>query len=149
MDKKEKMQLLLEAMARVNPLAISEEYGGDKMASFQTPHDCYTDALFKLKTLFPGGYVDLVLFMNKWQNVSVVDANRIVGVKQYAEVCWNAIFDKERNYKIREIFRVLHRYTGAYMIDSDLDEAINRLDKVLIATPESQKTQHCLIHFKD
>lgn len=148
MNNKEKTQLLLETMARTNPLAICEEYGGSKMASFKTQYDCYADALFKMKALFPGGYVDLVLFMKKWQNVPIADANRIAGVKQYAEVCWNNIFDNERNFKIREIFRVLHRYTGAYLSESDLDEAISRLDKVLIATPESQKTTHCLIHYK-
>lgn len=65
-----------ELMERVNPFAFKDEKG--KICVFKDYSEAYLDCIDKLRQMGFGGWVDLVVFMNKHCGFEMADAERFM-----------------------------------------------------------------------
>lgn len=141
--KREREEMLKAALGVVNPFAFRTANGG--FSVYTNAQEAYQFCIQMLWAEFPRGFVDIPLFMNKYQGVSLKEAETLVGRKQYALL---RIWDnesEERVKKLREVLTILLRVSGVALNESLMLDGLYRLDMFLEKQGVSGRTESGVI----
>ena len=103
-------------MQEHNPLSICVD---GKLAEWDKAMVAYFEYLKILWSESPRGYIDIPLFMKKHQDISLTEAERICGQKQF---CLIRIWDKDDPKRYTQLLNLMHllsRNAYCYVIESD------------------------------
>lgn len=131
---------LRTALGVINPFAFRTSSGG--LMVFKTPEECYQMCLQMLWAEFPRGFVDIPLFMVKYQALKIRDAEEYCGRKQYALVrLWDSSSDT-RKQKLREILSVLLKVSEVGFNENYFLSALQHLDIILEKNGIAARTEN-------
>lgn len=132
--------MLRTALGVINPLALRTASGN--LMVFKTPEECYTMCLQMLWAEFPRGFVDIPLFMVKYQDVKLRDAEELCGRKQYALLrLWDSSCEI-RKQKLREILCILLKVSDVGFNESSFLNALQHLDIMLEKNGIAERTEN-------
>lgn len=141
--KRDKEEMLCKALGAVNPFAFRDQE--HSLIIYRNPQEAYQLCIQMLWSEFPRGFVDIPLFMHKYQGLSLKQAEHIVGRKQYALLRIWDYKSEERVNKLREILTILLRVSGVALNESYMRSGLNTLDMILEKTGVSERTESGLI----
>lgn len=115
-------------MSLLNPFGVVD-CNGDVMV-FTNSVEAYTTVIIRMWSMFPKGYVDLVLFGVEVLGLRHAVAVSVVGRKQYARVDWCSK-TRTRNGILKAILIQLLRATKITFSENSFNAAIFNFDKFL------------------
>ena len=114
-----------------NPFAMKKPDGS--LMVFEYQKDAYYAALKRLYLLFPGGFVDVPLFLSELQVIGIRDAARRCGLKEYAIVPnFYKVNDTDRNNMLRKVMQVAIKSARQDFDYNAMNTALNKLDIEII-----------------
>lgn len=133
-------ETLRTALGIINPFALRTASGN--LMVFKTPEECYQTCLQMLWAEFPRGFVDIPLFMVKYQDIKVREAEELCGRKQYALLrLWDSSCEI-RKQKLREILSVLLKVSDVDFNESSFLSALQCLDIMLEKNGIAERTEN-------
>lgn len=138
--KRKMKETLRVALGVINPFALRTQ-GGSLMV-YKTPQECYQVCLQMMWSEFPRGFVDIPLFMSKYQGLKLKDAEALCGRKQYALLrLWDAESEL-RKQRLREILAVLLKVSEVDFNESYFLNALQCLDIMLEKNGIASRTEN-------
>ena len=148
MNLKAKQDMLVRVLSEHNPFALQMGKDNIRLANYEKSSDCYKEVLLLMWSMFPRGFIDMPLFMTTWMGVSLAEAERICGVKQYCSLRIWEVGDKERNNMLRSVLQMFIKYTGCSWDENAFQQALYDFDVFLINSNVKEKTNNgIIVHF--
>ncbi|MBQ5712869.1 MAG: hypothetical protein IIV77_00025 [Bacteroidaceae bacterium] len=132
-------ETLKQALGAVCPFAFRNSQGS--LSIYSNPQDAYKEVIVMLWAEFPRGFVDIPFFMSKYQGLSLKDAERLCGRKQYAIVKMWDRDDKQRIAILRRIYEALLRVSELKLNESYFLNAIQCFDIFVEKSKIAENTQ--------
>lgn len=123
---KETMQKVPDVLAKVNPLMLVNWDGAPVI--YENDTEAYFDALNLLFATFPRGYIDVPIFMLKYQHILRRRAQDFCGRKDIVIIPLYDVDAPQRIDKLRDLFTILLKPTGCKLNESALQAALCRFD---------------------
>jgi len=137
--KRELMKQMNELLANRSPFGIQTE---GRLLTYERAEQAYYEALMLLWSEFPRGFIDMPLFMWKYQGLTITEARQLCHHKEYA-LCriWD-VDDKERRTLLRQILQVLLRVTEVDFDETAYQTALTSLDIWLVKNQVAERTEN-------
>ncbi len=137
--KKELKKQVNEMLAKSSPFGILTE---GRLLTYERVEQAYYEVLMLLWSEFPRGFIDMPLFMWKYQGLTITEARQLCHHKEYA-LCriWDAD-DKERRTLLRQILQVLLRVTEVDFDETAYQTALTSLDIWLVKNQVAERTEN-------
>ena len=122
-----------QVMETCNPLGVLD--CNKRYHVFSSPVACYEWALNRLAQMCPSGWVDIPLYMQRMQGISLADAEGYCGFRNKAVFMWDCGNNVEARYqrfeKIKAIFMRMLKVTGCDFSEDALTKALYEYDATL------------------
>ena len=119
-----------QVMETCNPLGLLDV--NKRLQVFSGPIACYERALNMLHQQSPRGWVDIPLFMQRMQGVSLADAEEMCGYRNRAVIQWECGNSVEQRYqraeKLKGIFMRMLKVTGCDFSEDALTKVLYDFD---------------------
>lgn len=125
MTRKEKAGYI-ELLGVLNPFAFRTR--GGALVRYSSPREAYSECLKSLWSEFPRGFIDIPLFMEKYQGLGLKQAEALCGRKQYALVRLWDTSDKDRTAKLCEVLLLLLKVSEVPLSNDFFLQALRELD---------------------
>ena len=117
---------VIQIMQTVNPLGLTDCNG--RLMVFNSAAECYEEAIRRLYVQAPAGWVDLALWMNKNQSVSISRAIELLHHKCYTQIMWEGSTIRGA---IKTALVAVISYTGIEFSDNALSCALHTMEREL------------------
>lgn len=137
--KKRDRQMLLEAMGAVNPFAFRNQEG--RLVVYRNAVEGYQICLQMLWAEYPRGFVDIPLFMEKYQHIPLREAIEMCHRKEYVQVrIWDRN-DSERERLLKGILQTLLQVSGVVLDENAFKTGLFTLDNLLERAGVGERTE--------
>ena len=106
---KQQYRAMSAAMRQLNPFGAVD--GNGRPILFNAPREAYLHLFRSLRSEFPRGYVDLVLFSLAYQKLKKFQSANIIGKKEYAIIEWGGN-SQQRETVLKAVCMKLLEVTG-------------------------------------
>lgn len=113
------------ALQDINPFMIRTETGA--MIHYKNSNEAYRCCLNAIYKEFPGGFIDIALFMMKYQRLSPATAYSILKSREYCYIRLSELNGSEEKEKLRYVLRLLLSVSGCRFDDAAFWAAVDVL----------------------
>lgn len=112
-------------LAKTNPFMLRMNDG--RLCTYEDIDVCYYVIMERLFKDFPAGYVDVILFMLTYQQLTDKVAAKICPEKQYAYIEWWKLDKFDVQFKLKYIFKLLLKVGEFQFHEESFDRALETL----------------------
>lgn len=114
---------------KFNPFYIRDGYGN--LIFYENTIEAYKECLTIICREFPAGFIDIGLFMRKYQQLASIRVNTLLGEQQYA-FCkiWDT-HDVMRTKTLRAVVHILLKVSGSNFDEVTFSVALDEVNKTL------------------
>lgn len=123
--RKEVDEIIKMALQDINPFMIRTETGA--MVRYKNSNEAYRCCLNAIYKEFPAGFVDIALFMMKYQRLSPATVNSILTSREYCYIRLSELNGSEEKEKLRYLLRLLLSVSGCRFDDVAFWTAVDAL----------------------